>query len=98
MSPAVIEFLEKVASDPEPFLLPAADGSVSAGNLEGLVSRVVNGTADKAKNARNMATFLTVYQLFATSERLFEVLQRRFGLKELNAAHIPSAHIPSRFK
>jgi hypothetical protein len=90
MSPAVLEFLEKVVNDPEGFLLPAADGSVSAGNLEGLVSRIISGTADKVKDARNMATFLTVYQLFATSERLLESLQRRFGLPELDPAHLRS--------
>jgi len=90
LSPVVLEFLEKVASDSDGLLRPAADGSVSAGNLEGLVSRIITGSADKSRDACFMATFLTVYQLFATSERLFEVLKRRFGSTELGPAHLRS--------
>jgi hypothetical protein len=93
LSPVVLEFLEKVASDSDGLLRPAADGSVSAGNLEGLVSRIITGSANKSQDAHFMATFLTVYQLFATSERLFEVLKRRFG-----STHLEPAHVPSRFK
>jgi hypothetical protein len=90
LSPAVLEFLEKVASDSDGLLRPAADGSVSAGNLEGLVSRIISGSADKSRDARFMSTFLTVYQLFATSDRLFEVLKRRFASTELGPALLRS--------
>ena len=93
VSPTSLEILEKVASDSESLLRLTTDGSVSAGNLEGLVSRIVTGTADTCKDGRFRDAFLTVYQHFATSERLFEILKRRFVSTKL----VP-AHIRSRFK
>ena len=72
--------MEKVASDVECLIRLAEDGTVSAGNLEGLVSRVIEleGTTDSPKDERFQVTFLTIYQLFSTSAHLFEVLKRRF--------------------
>jgi hypothetical protein len=84
VSHEVLGFLERVASDPEGFLRPAKDGSVSAGNLEGLFSRVIAGSADPFRDERLKAAFLTIYQLFATSERLFEVINRRFESTSLD--------------
>lgn len=78
VSREVLGSLERVASDPERLLRPANDGSVSAGNLEGLFSRAITGSADLSRDERFTAAFLTIYQLFATSERLFEVVKRRF--------------------
>jgi hypothetical protein len=72
-----------------------ADGSVSAGNLEDLISRVITDTTDISMDRRFRGTFLTIYQLFATSERLFEILKRRFGSMELDPRE---DHIRSRFK
>lgn len=87
MSAAVLDLMEKVASDPECLLRPAIDGTVSSGNLEGLVSRVVTGTINSSKDEQFKAAFLTIYQLFATSERLFKILKRRFESTDLNPAH-----------
>ena len=86
VSPVVLRSMEKAAMDSECLLRPAIDGTVSAGNLEGLVSRVLSdsGIVDSARNDRFRATFLTIYQLFATSERLFDILKRRFETMELN--------------
>ncbi len=71
--------MEKEASDAECLLRLAEDGTVSAGNIEGLVSRVIDRTADSSKDdERVRATFLTIYQLFSTSACLFEILKRRF--------------------
>jgi hypothetical protein len=95
VSPAVLEFLETMANDPESLVWHAEDGSVSTGNLEGLVSRVITDTADLSKDAGFRDTFLTVCQLFSTSERLFELLKRRFGSMELDPR---AAHIRSRYK
>lgn len=92
VSPAVLEFLEKVASDPEGLLRTATDGSVSAGNLEGLVSRAITGTVDSSKDDRFKVAFLTIYQLFATSERLFEILKRRFVSRRLDPTHARSRY------
>jgi hypothetical protein len=78
--------MEKVASDSESLLQLAEDGAVLAGNLEGLVSRVIDGTADSSGDERFRATFLTIYQLFSTSARLFEILKRRFE----SAGHDPT--------
>jgi hypothetical protein len=98
VSPAVLEFLEMMANDPENLVRHAADGSVSAGNLEGLVSRVITDTpADLSKDKDFRDTFLTVCQLFSASERLFELLKRRFGSMELDPRAAPS-HIRSRYK
>lgn len=93
VSPTVLHFLGKVASDSQSLLKPSADGSVSVGNLEGFVSRVITGTADASKDSHFRATFLTVYQLFATNERLFEILKRRF-----ESTGLDPAHARSRFK
>ena len=92
VSPAVLELLEKVASDPEGLLRTATDGSVSAGNLEGLVSRAITGTVDSFKDDRFKVAFLTIYQLFATSERLFEILKRRFVSRGLDPTHARSRY------
>jgi len=66
------------------YTLAAMDGTVSAGNLEGFISRVVNGSADWGKDEGFKATFLTIYGLFTPSERLFNVLKRRFESTDLN--------------
>jgi hypothetical protein len=97
VSPAVLEFLEMMANDPENLVRHAEDGSVSAGNLEGLVSRVITDTTDLPKDKDFRDTFLTVCQLFSASERLFELLKRRFGSMELDPRAAPS-HIRSRYK
>ena len=72
--------MDKVASDPECFLRLAEDGTVSAGNLEGLVSRVIKleKSTDSSNDERFSVTFLTIYQLFSTSVHLFEILKRRY--------------------
>jgi hypothetical protein len=70
--------MEMAASDSESLLWPAIDGTVSAGNLEGLVSRVIAEILDPSRDDHFRATFLTIYQLFATSERLIDILKRRF--------------------
>ncbi|KAI9457793.1 hypothetical protein BJY52DRAFT_1223704 [Lactarius psammicola] len=67
-----------VASDPESLLRRASDGSVSVGNLEGLLTRVITGSADPSRDESFKAVFLTIYQLFASSEQLFGILKRRF--------------------
>jgi hypothetical protein len=85
VSHEVLGFLERVANDPESLLRPAADGSVS-GNFEGLFSRVIAGSADPSRDERFEAAFLTIYQLFATSERLFEILNRRFESTSLDSS------------
>jgi choline dehydrogenase-like flavoprotein len=78
VSPVVLGLMEMAASDSECLLQPATDGTVSAGNLEGLVFRVITDIEDPSRNDHFKATFLTIYQLFATSERLFDILKRRF--------------------
>ena len=84
VSPAVSGLMEMAASDSECVLRLATDGSVFAGNLEGLVSRVITDMEDPSRNDHFGATFLTIYQLFATSERLFDILKRRFDSAELD--------------
>ncbi|KAF8496691.1 ras guanine nucleotide exchange factor domain-containing protein [Russula emetica] len=84
VSSVVLGLMEMAASDSECLLRPATDGTVSAGNLEGLVSRVITDIEDPSRNDSFSATFLTVYQLFATSERLFDLLKRRFESSELD--------------
>ena len=90
----VLELLERAATGSEGLLRSATDGSVSAGNLEGLVSRVISDSdiADSARDDRFRATFLTIYHLFSTSERLFNVLKRRFETTELNPATVRSRY------
>jgi hypothetical protein len=78
VSDEVLGFLTGAANDPESLLRPAKNGTVSAGNLEGFLSRVIAGSADSSRDERFKAAFLTIYQLFATSERVFEILKRRF--------------------
>ncbi|KAI0003230.1 hypothetical protein BJV74DRAFT_881692 [Russula compacta] len=87
VSAAVLDLMEKVASDSECLLRPAIDGTVSSGNLEGLVSRVITGTVDSSKDEQFRAALLTIYQLFSSSECLFKILKRRFELTDLNPAH-----------
>jgi son of sevenless-like protein len=84
VSPVVLDSMEKAATDPEGILRSARDGTVLAGNLEGFVSRVIFGIVDPSKDDRFRATFLTIYQLFATSERLFNILKGRFETTELS--------------
>jgi hypothetical protein len=84
VSPVVLGLMEKAASDSEGLLRPATDGTVSSGNLEGLVFRVITDIEDPSRNDHFRATFLTIYQLFATSERLFHILKRRFESSELD--------------
>ena len=74
--------MEMAAGDSESLLRPARDGTVSAGNLEGLVSRVIADIENSSGNDVFIATFLTIYRLFATSEHLFDVLKRRFESSE----------------
>jgi hypothetical protein len=93
ISPVVLDLMEKVASESECLLGPATDGTVLAGNLEGLVSRVISDIADPSRNDRFRATFLTIYQLFATSERLFKILKRLFDSAELNPATLRSRYL-----
>ncbi|KAI0295808.1 hypothetical protein BC826DRAFT_272716 [Russula brevipes] len=66
-SPRTLAVMEKVASDTNGLLQLAEDGTVSAGNLEGLVSRVIDRPADSSRDDRFGATFLTAYQLFSTT-------------------------------
>ena len=80
----VLHFLKSVASDPESLLQLAKDGTVSAGNLEGLISRAIIGSSDSFRDERFKATFLTIYQLFATSEQVFEILKRRFEATDVD--------------
>ena len=68
--------MEMAASDSECVLRLATDGTVFAGNLEGLVSGVITDMEDPSRNDNFGATFLTIYQLFATSERLFDILKK----------------------
>ena len=84
VSDGVLEFLRRAASDPESLLRPAKDGTVSAGNLEGLLSRAIVGSADPIRDERFRAALLTIYQVFATSERFFEILKRRFEATSLD--------------
>ncbi|KAH9029102.1 hypothetical protein EDB85DRAFT_1555024 [Lactarius pseudohatsudake] len=86
VSDQVLDFLEKAACDSESWLRPARDGSVSAGNLEGLISQVINGSVDPSRDERFEAAFLTIYQLFANSEQLFNILKRRFESASLDPA------------
>jgi len=92
VSHEVLGFLERVASDPECWLRPAKDGTVSAGNLEGLLSRVIAGSVDASRDERFNAAFLTIYQLFATNEQVFEILKRRFELNALDPATLRSRY------
>jgi hypothetical protein len=85
--------MEKVASESECLLLSAVDGTVSAGNLEGLVSRVITGTADSAGDDYFRDVFLTIYQLFATSERLLKVLDGQFQLTDLHPSDANSRYV-----
>ncbi|KAH9001757.1 hypothetical protein EDB92DRAFT_1812453 [Lactarius akahatsu] len=86
VSNQVLDSLEEAACDSESLLRPARDGSVSAGNLEGLISRVIAGSADPSRDERFKAAFLTIYQLFASSEQLFNILKRRFESAPLDPA------------
>jgi hypothetical protein len=78
VTPVGLDLLEKVTTDSESSLRTAKDGTVLAGNLEGFVSRVISESADSSRNDRFREMFLTIYQLFATSDQLFNILKRRF--------------------
>jgi hypothetical protein len=86
VSPVVLGLMKMAAGDSECLFGLATDGSVSAGNLEGLVYRVITDIEDPSRNDHFRATFLTIYQLFATSERLFHILKRRFESSEPDPA------------
>ena len=73
----VLRSLKDAASGPEALLRLARDGSVSAGNLEGLLNRAIVGFLG-SRDKGFEAAFLTIYRLFATSEQVFEILKRRF--------------------
>ncbi|KAH9057103.1 hypothetical protein EDB83DRAFT_2316074 [Lactarius deliciosus] len=88
VSNQVLALLEEAACDSESLLRPAIDGSVSTGNLEGLLSRVIADSADPSGDERFKATFLTIYQLFASSEQLFNILKRRFESAPLDPTAI----------
>lgn len=92
ISPAVLNSLEKAATSSGGLLRSATDGSVSTGNLEGLVSRVISDIADPSKNDRYMATFLTIYQLFGTNERLFDILKGQFESAALKPVTVGSRY------
>ena len=84
----VLRSMEMAASDSESLLRPATDGTVFAGNLEGLVSRAIADIVDPSRNDHFTATFLSIYQLFATSERLFDILKRRYEPSDLGPAFL----------
>ena len=90
----VLELLERAATGSEGLLRSAIDGSVSAGNLEGLVSRVISDSdiADSARDDHFRATFVTIYHLFSTSERLFNILKRRFETTEIKPVTVRSRY------
>jgi hypothetical protein len=71
--------MEMAGSDSECLLRSATDGTVSAGNLEGLVFRVITDLEDPSRDDPFRATFLKIYQLCAPSQSLFNILKRRFG-------------------
>ena len=70
--------LDAAARDPQPLLRRAADGTVEAGTLEGLVDRLVTETHDRAKDNEVQRVFLTTYRLFTTGGDLLGILKRRF--------------------
>lgn len=70
--------LDAAARDPEPLLRRAANGTVEAGTLEGLVDRLVKETHDSAKDKDVRRVFITTYRLFATGEDVFGILKRHF--------------------
>ena len=93
VSLTVSGLMEMAASDSECVLRLATDGSVFAGNLEGLVSRVITDMEDPSRNDHFGATFLTIYQLFATSERLFDTLKRRFESSKVDPVAARSRYL-----
>ena len=92
VSPVVLGLMEVAASESEGILRPTKDGTVSAGNLEGLVSQVITDIEYPSRNDRFRETFLTIYQLFATSERLFDILKRRFEYSEFDPLTVRSRY------
>ena len=89
----VLRYLQSAASDPESLLRPARDGTVSAGNLEGLLNRAIVGSSDPSRDERFKAAFLTIYQLFATSEQVFEILKRRFKATSVDPSMASSRYL-----
>lgn len=67
-----------LASGAERLLWFAPDGTVSAGSLGGIATRVVDESTGSSTDHPLESTFLTTYQLFSTSIRLFEIVKRRF--------------------
>ena len=90
VTPVGLDLLEKATTDSESSLRTATDGTVLAGNLEGFVSRVISEIADSSRNDGFRATFLTIYQLFATNEQLLNILKRRF---ETSPATVDSRYL-----
>ena len=76
-SPDVLASM-KLVSGAERLLWLAPDGTVSAGSLESIVSRAIDESTASSTDNHFKATFLTTYQLFSTSMRLFEMLKNRF--------------------
>ena len=93
VNPTVSRLMEDVARDSECIVRLAVDGAVSSGNLEGLVSRVINGSADLSRDEYFKATFLTIYGLFTSCERLFDILKRRFESTDPSPAHTRSRYL-----
>ncbi|KAH9967848.1 hypothetical protein BC827DRAFT_1263627 [Russula dissimulans] len=92
VSLTISKLMEDVASDSECILRPAVDGTVYAGNLQGFVFRIVNGSADLSKDHSFKATFLTIYGLFASNGRLFNILKRQFESTDVNPIHARSRY------
>jgi hypothetical protein len=74
----VPSLLDAATLDPQHLLCQAADGTVEAGTLEGLMDRLVTETHDRAKDNEVQRIFIATYRLFITGEELFGVLKRRF--------------------
>lgn len=70
--------LDAATVHPQHLLCQAADGTVQAGTLEGLLDRLVTETHDRAKDDEVQRIFIATYRLFTTGEELFRILKRRF--------------------
>ena len=90
VAPVGLDLLEEATTDSESSLQTAKDGTVLAGNLEGFVSQVISEIADSSRNGDFRETFLTIYQIFATSKKLFNILKRRF---ETSPATVDSRYL-----
>ncbi|KAI0262880.1 hypothetical protein BC834DRAFT_939214, partial [Gloeopeniophorella convolvens] len=77
-SRSVDGLLAAAVRDTEPVLRRAADGTVEAGTLEGLVDRLIRETHDRVKDGEFQKVFLTTYRIFTNGDDLFRILDRRF--------------------